>query len=51
MMEAALQVLQDREVPMTCPELIDAMATEELWVSPGGKTPANTLYVAISRNI
>ena len=36
---------------MTCPELIDAMATEGLWVSPGGKTPASTLYAAISRSI
>jgi hypothetical protein len=51
MMAAALQVLQDRKVAMTCPELIDVMATEGLWVSPGGKTPANTLYAAISRDI
>ena len=36
---------------MTCPELIDVMATEGLWVSSGGKTPANTLYAAISRII
>ena len=41
MMAAALQVLQHRKVAMTCPELIDVMATEDLWVSPGGKTPAN----------
>jgi hypothetical protein len=51
MMAAALQVLQDRKVAMTCPELIDIMSTEDLWVSPGGKTPANTLYAAISRDI
>jgi HB1, ASXL, restriction endonuclease HTH domain len=36
---------------MTCPELIDVMATEGLWVSPGGKTPASTLYAAIGRSI
>ena len=36
---------------MTCPELIDVMATKDLWTSPGGKTPANTLYAAISRDI
>jgi hypothetical protein len=35
----------------SCPELIDVMATENLWVSPGGKTPASTLYAAISRSI
>ncbi len=51
MVAAALQVLQERKVAMTCPELIDVMATEGLWVSPGGKTPANTLYAAISRII
>lgn len=51
MVAAALQVLRDRKVAMTCPELIDVMATGGLWVSPGGKTPANTLYAAISRII
>ena len=47
MIKAALQVLQERKVPMTCPEMIDVMATEGLWVSPGGKTPAATLYAAL----
>jgi hypothetical protein len=51
MMAAALKVLCDRMATMTCPELIDVMATEDLWTSPGGKTPANTLYAAISRDI
>ena len=51
MIKSALQVLQDRKVPMTCPEMIDVMATEGLWVSPGGKTPASTLYAAIGRSI
>jgi hypothetical protein len=36
---------------MTCQELIGVMATENLWTSPGGKTPANTLDAAISRDI
>ena len=31
--------------------MIDAMATEGLWVSPGGKTPASTLYAAQARSI
>lgn len=31
--------------------VIDGMATEGLWVSPGGKTPASTLYAAIGRSI
>ncbi len=36
---------------MTCPEMIDVMATEGLWTSPGGKTPAATLYAALARSI
>jgi len=51
MIKAALQVLQERKEPMTCPELIDLMATEGLLVSPGGKTPASTLYAAIGLSI
>ncbi|MFT3882432.1 MAG: hypothetical protein QM703_22620 [Gemmatales bacterium] len=47
MIKASLQVLQDRKVAMTCPELIDVMATEGSWASPAGKTPAATLYAAI----
>ena len=31
--------------------MIDVMATEGLWTSPGGKTPASTLYAALSRSI
>ena len=27
------------------------MAIEGLWVSPGGKTPASTLYAALSRSV
>jgi hypothetical protein len=49
--KAAFQVLQDRKVPMTCPEMIDVMAIEGSWTSPGGKTPAATLYAALSRSI
>ncbi|MFT3880737.1 MAG: HTH domain-containing protein [Gemmatales bacterium] len=51
MIKAALQVLQDRKVAMTWPKLINVMATDGLWTSPGGKTPAATLYAAISRSI
>jgi hypothetical protein len=51
MIKAALLVLQDRKVAMTCPELIDMMATEGLLTGPGGKTPTATLYAAISRSI
>ena len=36
---------------MTCQEMIDAMAAKGCWTSPGGKTPAATLYSAILREL
>jgi hypothetical protein len=36
---------------MNCKEMIDAMAKQALWTSPGGKTPHATLYSAIIREI
>jgi hypothetical protein len=48
-LDAALRVLQEAGQPMTCPEMIDAMAAKGYWTSPGGKTPAATLYSAILR--
>ena len=36
---------------MSCPELIEAMAAKGYWKSPGGKTPASTLYSALKREI
>lgn len=50
-LDAAARVLAEAGTPMTCPELIEAMAAKNLWKSPGGKTPAATLYAAIAREI
>ena len=36
---------------MNCQELIAAMAAKGYWTSPGGKTPAATLYSAILREM
>ena len=36
---------------MTSTALIDAMAEQHLWSSPGGKTPEATLYAAMLREI
>jgi hypothetical protein len=49
--EAAAQVLASSKEPMNCKELIEAMAKQALWTSPGGKTPHATLYPAIIREI
>jgi len=50
-LDAAAQVLAEATQPMTCPELIDAMARRKLWESPNGQTPAATLYAAMCREI
>ena len=49
--DAAAKVLGESKEPMNSKELIDAMAAKKLWSSPGGKTPASTLYSAIIREI
>jgi len=49
--DAAAQVLAASKEPMNCKELIEAMAAKKLWTSPGGKTPHQTLYSAILREV
>src|SRR5262249_47743493 len=48
-LDAAVRVLEEAGQPMTCPEMIEAMATKGYWTPPGGKPPAATLYSAILR--
>jgi hypothetical protein len=50
-LDAAAKVLASAKEPMTTKALIEAMAEKKLWTSPGGKTPAATLYSAILREI
>ena len=50
-LDAAAKILADADSPMSCQELIEAMATKGYWSSTNGKTPANTLYSAILREI
>lgn len=49
--EAAAKVLQEAKAPMTTKQMIEAMTAQGLWTSPAGKTPAQTLYSAILREI
>jgi hypothetical protein len=49
--DAAAKVLSQTKEPMTTKAMIEAMAAKKLWTSPGGKTPAATLYSAILREI
>ena len=48
---AAARVLAETKKPMSCPELIAAMAAHGYWTSPTGKTPAATLSAALQREI
>jgi hypothetical protein len=50
-LDAAARVLAEAGQPMNCKEMIDAMAAKGYWKSPGGKTPAATLYSAILREL
>jgi hypothetical protein len=48
-LDAAAKVLAETGRPMSCAELIAAMAAKGYWSSPKGKTPAATLYAALTR--
>jgi hypothetical protein len=50
-LDAAARVLQETGQALTCPELIAQMAAKGYWTSPQGKTPAATLYAALTREI
>jgi short subunit dehydrogenase-like uncharacterized protein len=50
-LDAAAKVLAETGTAMTTKEMIDAMAAKGYWTSPGGQTPAATLYSAILREI
>ena len=51
MLEAAAKVLSKAGEPMNSKSMIEAMAKQKLWSSPAGKTPHNTLYAALLREI
>ena len=46
-LDAAAKVLAEEGRAMGCQEMIRAMAARGYWTSPGGKTPAATLYSAV----
>src|SRR5258705_2961545 len=48
-LDAAARVLAESGQAMTTPALIQAMAAKAYWTSPGGQTPAATLYSALLR--
>jgi len=50
-LDAAATVLHGAKEPMNSADLIKAMAERKLWSSPSGKTPGQTLYAALIREI
>jgi HB1/ASXL restriction endonuclease-like protein with HTH domain len=50
-LDAAAKVLAETGKPMSCNEMIEAMAAKGYWSSPSGKTPASTLYSAILKEV
>jgi hypothetical protein len=50
-LDAAARVLAESGKPMSCKEMIEAMAQKGYWSSPGGKTPASTLYSGMIKEI
>lgn len=50
MLDAVAEILKGASYPMSAKELIAAMEEAELWKSPAGKTPANSLSAALNRN-
>lgn len=49
--EAAVAVLAKAGEAMNCQAMVEAMGQQGLWSSPGGVTPASTLYASILREI
>jgi hypothetical protein len=49
--EAAIAVLAKAGEAMNCQAMVEAMAKQGLWSSPGGATPDATLYASILRDI
>jgi len=49
--EAAVAVLAKADEAMNCKAMVEAMGQQGLWTSPGGATPASTLYASILREI
>jgi hypothetical protein len=51
MLDAVIKILETAAHPMSAREMIAAMEEANLWKSPGGKTPHNTLSAAIGKEL
>lgn len=51
LLSAAAAVLAESEEPLNCRQMIELAKRRQLWAPGGGKTPEQTLYSAIAREI
>jgi hypothetical protein len=52
LIDAAVHILaQGKQDPMRCKEIVEQAVSQNLWQPQSGKTPANTLYASILREI
>lgn len=49
--DAAVKVLEEAGEPLNTKQMVEVMTEKGYWSSPGGKTPAATLYSAILREL
>ena len=50
-LDAAAKVLAESATPLNAKQIIEQAAAKGYWVSPGGKTPAATIYAAMATEI
>lgn len=51
LLDAAARVLEAEDRPMGCHEIVEAAIEQNFWKPGSGKTPANTLYSSIIREM
>ena len=51
LLSAAAEVLKGSDEPLNCRRMIELAKEKGLWTPAGGKTPEQTLYSAIAREI
>ncbi len=50
-LDAAVKILSESKEPLRTKEMIERMAANGYWKSPGGRTPSATLFAAMTREI
>lgn len=51
LVNAALEILKSDDAALNCKQLVEAAKSRKLWTPGAGKTPEQTLYSAIMREI